>query len=438
MTSTAWASPRPRRAIIEWLEANGHGEAHGHLQAARLAVQPAALLGRAVPDRLRRDRAARSRLPDVDAAGRAARDRRLLAAHASTPTTTYSEPETAARPARASGSTVELDLGDGPKRVPPRDQHDAAVGRLVLVRAALPRPDQRERASSTPRSSGTGWARRRPGDPGGVDLYVGGVEHAVLHLLYARFWHKVLFDLGHVSSSEPFHRLFNQGYIQAAAYTDDRGHLRRRRPRSTSATAAFFYDGEPVTRESGKMGKSLKNAVDARRHLRRLRRRHAAAVRDVDGPARRSRARGRRATSSACTASCSGCGATWSTRTTGELRVVDDAGRRRDPPAAAPHDRRRCAPTWTALRFNTAIAKLIELNNHLTKVAGGGAPRGGRAAGADAGAARAARRRGAVGAARATTDVAGLRAVPESPTRRCWSTTPSSTRCRSTARCGPT
>src|SRR5205085_1901665 len=61
----------------------------------------------------------------------------------------------------------------------------------------------------------------RPNDPGGVDLYVGGVEHAVLHLLYARFWHKVLYDLGHVSSEEPFRRLFNQGYIQAYAYTDE-------------------------------------------------------------------------------------------------------------------------------------------------------------------------------------------------------------------------
>src|SRR5690606_30410485 len=46
-----------------------------------------------------------------------------------------------------------------------------------------------------------------------VDLYVGGVEHAVLHLLYARFWHKVLFDLGHVSTPEPFRRLVNQGMI---------------------------------------------------------------------------------------------------------------------------------------------------------------------------------------------------------------------------------
>src|SRR5207253_29388 len=47
----------------------------------------------------------------------------------------------------------------------------------------------------------------------GVDLYIGGTEHAVLHLLYARFWHKVLFDLGHVSSAEPFHKLVNQGLI---------------------------------------------------------------------------------------------------------------------------------------------------------------------------------------------------------------------------------
>lgn len=51
------------------------------------------------------------------------------------------------------------------------------------------------------------------GNPGGVDLYIGGTEHAVLHLLYARFWHKVLFDLGHVSTPEPFQKLVNQGLI---------------------------------------------------------------------------------------------------------------------------------------------------------------------------------------------------------------------------------
>jgi len=53
---------------------------------------------------------------------------------------------------------------------------------------------------------------------GGVDLYIGGAEHAVLHLLYARFWHKVLFDLGEVSTPEPFNRLFHQGLILSHAY----------------------------------------------------------------------------------------------------------------------------------------------------------------------------------------------------------------------------
>ena len=52
----------------------------------------------------------------------------------------------------------------------------------------------------------------------GVDLYVGGAEHAVLHLLYARFWHQVLYDLGHVSSPEPFRKLFHQGMITSYAY----------------------------------------------------------------------------------------------------------------------------------------------------------------------------------------------------------------------------
>src|SRR5947209_12260843 len=57
------------------------------------------------------------------------------------------------------------------------------------------------------------WMGTAKSTPGGVDLYIGGVEHAVLHLLYARFWHKVLFDLGEVSKPEPFQRLVNQGMI---------------------------------------------------------------------------------------------------------------------------------------------------------------------------------------------------------------------------------
>ena len=95
---------------------------------------------------------------------------------------------------------------------------------------------------------------------GGVDLYVGGVEHAVLHLLYARFWHKVLFDLGHVSTPEPFGRLFNQGYIQAFAYTDERG-VYVPAEQVQERDGKYFYNGREVNRSYGKMGKSLKNAL---------------------------------------------------------------------------------------------------------------------------------------------------------------------------------
>jgi leucyl-tRNA synthetase len=98
-------------------------------------------------------------------------------------------------------------------------------------------------------------------DPGGVDLYVGGVEHAVLHLLYSRFWHKVLYDLGHVSSEEPFRRLYNQGYIQAYAYTDERGFYVPAEQVVEIEPGVFEYQGKPVRREYGKMGKSLNNVV---------------------------------------------------------------------------------------------------------------------------------------------------------------------------------
>jgi leucyl-tRNA synthetase len=100
-----------------------------------------------------------------------------------------------------------------------------------------------------------------PDRGGGVDLYVGGVEHAVLHLLYARFWHKVLHDLGHVSTPEPFHRLVNNGYIQAAAYLDERGTYVPADQVSVDADGTARYRGRPVTTRMGKMGKSLKNAV---------------------------------------------------------------------------------------------------------------------------------------------------------------------------------
>ena len=99
-----------------------------------------------------------------------------------------------------------------------------------------------------------------PGD-GGVDLYVGGVEHAVLHLLYARFWHKVLYDLGYLSTREPFRRLFNQGYILADAYLDARGMYVPAAEVVAAPDGPPQYQGQPVTARAGKMGKSLKNGI---------------------------------------------------------------------------------------------------------------------------------------------------------------------------------
>lgn len=96
-----------------------------------------------------------------------------------------------------------------------------------------------------------------------VDLYVGGAEHAVLHLLYSRFWHKVLFDLGHVSTKEPFARLFNQGMLTSFAYRDCRGALVPIDEVDEEAEGVFRRrsDGELVERISAKMSKSLRNVV---------------------------------------------------------------------------------------------------------------------------------------------------------------------------------
>src|SRR5699024_2454717 len=98
---------------------------------------------------------------------------------------------------------------------------------------------------------------REEGGVGGVDLYAGGVEHAVLHLRSARFCHTVLFDRGDVSSQEPFHRLFSQGSLQAFACTDARGVHVPAEEVVAEDDGTFTYQGEPVTQEYGKMGKSL-------------------------------------------------------------------------------------------------------------------------------------------------------------------------------------
>ena len=206
----------------------------------------------------------------------------------------------------------------------------------------------------------------RPDHPGGVDLYVGGVEHAVLHLLYSRFWHKVLYDLGHVSSKEPYARLFNQGYVQAAAYKDEREIYVDATKVEGDDKSGFTYEGQPVTREWGKMGKSLKNAVSPDDMYTQYGADTLRLYEMATGPLDASRP--------------------WETRdvvgmyrflqrlwrnmvdeTTSECTVVDtpvdDATRK------LLHRTIDTVRTeMEALRFNTAIAKLIELNNAVTKL----------------------------------------------------------------------
>jgi leucyl-tRNA synthetase len=214
----------------------------------------------------------------------------------------------------------------------------------------------------------------RPGDPGGVDLYVGGVEHAVLHLLYARFWHKVLHDLGHVSSEEPFRRLFNQGYIQAFAYTDARGTYVPAEEVVEEPDGGFTWNGQPVRREYGKMGKSLRNVVTPDEMSERYGADTFRLYEMSTGPMDASRP--------------------WSTRDvigsqrflqrvwrnlvderTGELRVTD-AEPDVDTLRALHKAIAGVRADYAALHYNTAAAKLIELNNHLTKVyAADGVPR---------------------------------------------------------------
>ena len=244
-------------------------------------------------------------------------------------------------------------------------------------------------------------AEHGPDDPGGVDLYVGGVEHAVLHLLYSRFWHKVLYDLGHVSSREPYRRLVNQGYIQAFAYTDARGSYVPA-AEVVERDGKFYWpgpDGEiEVNQEFGKIGKSLKNSVspdeiceeygaDTLRvyemSMGPLEASRPWATKDVVGAYRFLqrvwRAGGRRGDRR-------------------RARVADARAGRRDAAAAAPdHRRGRGRLCGAAQQHRGRQADRVHQPPHQ-----GGrdrSARGGRAAGADGRAAGAAPGRGAVAAA---------------------------------------
>ncbi len=95
-----------------------------------------------------------------------------------------------------------------------------------------------------------------------VDLYIGGAEHAVLHLLYARFWHKVLYDLDYISTPEPFKKLFNQGMITADAFQDSRGvYVDIREVEIRDGQAYHLKTGDVLERSAGKMGKRFKNGL---------------------------------------------------------------------------------------------------------------------------------------------------------------------------------
>jgi leucyl-tRNA synthetase len=97
-----------------------------------------------------------------------------------------------------------------------------------------------------------------------VDLYVGGAEHAVLHLLYARFWHKVLYDIGAVNTVEPFHRLVNQGMITSYAYQRSDGTLVPTDEVEEVSQGSWkeTKTGLPVSQVIAKMSKSLKNVIN--------------------------------------------------------------------------------------------------------------------------------------------------------------------------------
>ncbi|KUH67004.1 leucine--tRNA ligase [Mycolicibacterium novocastrense] len=267
---------------------------------------------------------------------------------------------------------VELDLGDGLKPYT-RDTNvmpQWAASSWYELRYTDPYNSEELCA----KENEAYWMGPRPiehgaDDPGGVDLYVGGVEHAVLHLLYARFWHKVLYDLGHVSSSEPFRRLVNQGYIQAFAYTDSRGAYVPA-AEVVERDQKFYWsgpDGEiEVFQEFGKIGKSLKNSVSPDEICDNY---GADTLRVYEmsmGPLEASRP----------WATKDVVGAHRFLQRVWRLVVDEETGANRvaeheaiDEPTLKLLHRTIAGVTddYTNLRNNTAAAKLIEYTNHLTK-----------------------------------------------------------------------
>src|SRR3712207_20108 len=210
---------------------------------------------------------------------------------------------------------------------------------------------------------------RDASDCGGVDLYVGGVEHAVLHLLYARFWHKVLHDLGYVSSEEPFRRLVNQGYISAFAYTDERGFYVPA-AEVVERDGQFLYEGKPVDREYGKIGKSLKNMVTPDEMIGAYGADTFRVYEMSTGPLDQSRPW----ETKAVVGSQRLLQRIWRVvvdEQTGAVRAADDVEPAEETLRALHRAIDGVRDGYATLRFNIAIARITELTNHLTQAYGG-------------------------------------------------------------------
>ena len=272
---------------------------------------------------------------------------------------------------------VELDLGDGAGRQRYRRETNTMPNWAGSCWYYLRYLDPANDAAFVDPANESYWVGPRDEpvqtgtrDPGGVDLYVGGVEHAVLHLLYARFWHKVLHDLGYLTSDEPFRKYFSQGYIQAPAYADARGQYVEAKEveehLDADGTTHFTHNGQPVTREFGKIGKSLKNMVSPDEMYAAY---GADTLRLYEmgmGPLEQSKPWETRA----IVGSQRFLQRLWRNvidEETGEVRVVDEA-----PDAATARILHRTidavSTDYAGLGFNTAIARLTELNNALTKL----------------------------------------------------------------------
>jgi leucyl-tRNA synthetase len=259
---------------------------------------------------------------------------------------------------------VELDLGDGVRRY--RRETNTMPNWAGSCWYELRYIDPADATNVVDPTNERYWMGPNADKPaGGVDLYIGGAEHAVLHLLYARFWHKVLFDLGYVSSKEPFHKLFNQGMITADVYRDSRG-FPVPAAEVEERDGGYYWQGAAVTREAGKMGKSLKNSVSPDEFCAEY---GADTLRVYElsmGPLEVSKPWDTKAVAG----SVRFLQRLWRNvvdEETGQARVVDE-----EPDQATLRATHQAVAgvqeDVAALRFNTAVAKLIVLNNHLTKL----------------------------------------------------------------------